>query len=202
MTGWPKKVKIELLIEMELGYLKKKKFIIGIYDQFWTGLVDLDDHLNKKIRKSKGGKRNKRGDILPYQCVWDKREGFRCFNPGTAIAICETSPLPYYQKEEVDLDFNVMVVADRVRAGGGNPNRINHAEVVHIKTLESCSTLPTPYPLNVTAPVAMTHESKLVICGGAGNGLSRNSDCYSYSNDNWNRDYRRITSKEMARKVV
>ncbi len=37
---------------------------------------------------------------MPYQCVLDRSEGFRCFNPGVAIAICETSPTFIGQQDQ------------------------------------------------------------------------------------------------------
>ncbi len=53
-------------------------------------MVELEDHM-KKV--SKGKSRSKREALLPYQCVLDKSEGFRCFNPGKSITICETKPI-------------------------------------------------------------------------------------------------------------
>ncbi len=66
---------------------------MGVHDPFWAGIVGLDDYLNKLRRKKKSRRRLTREAILPFQCVLDKSEGFRCFNPGTAITICEVRPV-------------------------------------------------------------------------------------------------------------
>ena len=73
--------------------------------------------------------------------------------------------------------MNIMV------ATGSNGYQLRDTEVINVMTIASCSNLPTEYPLAVDHAVALKHDSKMVICGGYSSGTS---DCYSYSNDNWN----------------
>ena len=65
----------------------------SINQPLWTGVVGLDDYLKELLTKDHENERRKREALLPYQCVLDKSEGFRCFNPGTSITICETNPI-------------------------------------------------------------------------------------------------------------
>ncbi len=64
----------------------------------------------------------------------------------------------------------------------------DHVEVINTQTLQSCSTLPQPYPYDNDMAMSMKHQDKAVICGGrAGDTSSPTSDCYSYDyvNDKW-----------------
>ncbi len=61
--------------------------LLDINNPFWTGIIGLGEYL-----EAKSGREKRSEEILPYQCVLDKKEGFRCFNPGEAITICETPP--------------------------------------------------------------------------------------------------------------
>ena len=62
----------------------------GLNVPFWAGIIGLGDYIKTHVRKRDAN------SALPYQCILDKSEGFRCFNPGTAITICEATPDEYY----------------------------------------------------------------------------------------------------------
>ena len=73
-------------------------------------------------------------------------------------------------------------------ATGQNVDYLNHTEVINIKTLTSCSNLPSEYPVEVALAIPMQYNSKMVICGGWSTGdpyTYISGDCYIYSNDSW-----------------
>ena len=67
-----------------------------IHSPFWTGLIDLDDYV-AAVAAGQATRRRRRdaadGGALPYQCVLDRDEGFRCFAAGKAVTVCEAKPL-------------------------------------------------------------------------------------------------------------
>ena len=106
---------------------------------------------------------------------------------GSANNFCElTSDCPNVDKTCTDCTygpvecpkflFNIMV------ATGYNGLQMDDVEMLDIETWTSCSNLPAAYPLSVDHAVALKHDSKPVICGG----IPLTSDCYSYSNNEWN----------------
>ncbi len=82
-----------------------------------------------------------------------------------------------YGQIECNLNLNIMVAT-----GYDGTDHLDHVEVINTLSVKSCSNLPAKYPKAIDFSVAMQHDSKMVICGGS----PLTSDCYSYSNDNWN----------------
>ena len=72
--------------ENEADYLSEWLNEQDIHNSFWAGIIGLGDYLKQKHRKRSAH------EILPFQCVLNRRDGFRCFNPGKAVTICETEP--------------------------------------------------------------------------------------------------------------
>ena len=74
--------------------------------------------------------------------------------------------------------MNIMVAT-----GFGSSGALDDTEVIiNTDNVTSYPNLPAKYPLEIEMAVAMQHNSKMVICGG----LPYTSDCYSYSNNQWN----------------
>ncbi len=56
------------------------------------------------------------------------------------------------------------------------------SDVINIKS--ACRNFPVKFPKRISGAVAMRHEAKMVVCSG----YPMTSDCYSYSNNSWNRE--------------
>ncbi len=67
-------------------------------------------------------------------------------------------------------------------ATGFNLGILDHVEVINTQNYTSCPNLPAPYPFPSYFGAALNHNSKMVICGG----YPYTTDCYSYSDDQWN----------------
>ncbi len=75
--------------------------------------------------------------------------------------------------------MNIMVATGFNSFYGGS---MNHTEVIDVDTMSSCTNLPAIFPIRLDDAVAVTHNSKMVVCGGC---CANTGDCYSYSNNAW-----------------
>ena len=171
-----------------------KLFITGLHAPFWTGVVGLGDYL-RTLQEQQSQGRKKREVSLPFQCILDTSEGFRCFSPGKSITLCEMAPMQVYAEtttEAGEITMTTTVSTTTVSmfkyimiATGYANGRLDNVEVFNTETKSTCTNNPVEFPMEVYLPVAMKHESKMVICGGHfGNYLTTN--CFGYSNNEWN----------------